>query len=137
MPFQPEILDWSKCEWTVSRDKMRFLTYQGAESMTTTLTEATPGHEPGPHSHIYEQLVIILQGECDFYVDGKCYHLTAGCLMAVPPNIEHNIVATGNVPVLNLDVFTPHRAERIESKIAENEEDSARKQLGLFFTDKR
>ena len=54
--------------------------------MTVTLGKVTPGHIPGPHAHEYEQLVFILQGECDFYVDGKPYRLGPGCVMAVPPD---------------------------------------------------
>jgi quercetin dioxygenase-like cupin family protein len=83
--------------------------------MTVQLGEITPGHQPGPHSHPYEQLVIIWQGECDFYVDGVPYPMSAGCLMTIPPNIEHYIVAKGDVPVLNMDIFHPKRPDRTES----------------------
>lgn len=122
MSFEPKILNWNDCEWTIAREKMRFVTYQ-AENMTTTLTEVIPGHTPGPHSHKYEQLIFILQGECDFYVDGQPHHLTPGCVMTVPGGVEHYIVATGTEPVLNLDVFWPNRPERIESKLAASEEE--------------
>ena len=110
--YEVKVLDWTKCEWTHSRKGMKFVTYQGAQSMTTTLGEVTPGHEPGPHTHKYEQLVFILQGECDFYVGGVPHYMTAGCMMAVPPNVEHYIFAKGTVPVLNLDVFTPKRPDK-------------------------
>lgn len=39
-----------------------------------------------------------------------------GCLVDIPANIEHYIVAKGEVPVLNLDVFAPRRPEREESR---------------------
>jgi len=116
MADEVRVMDWTKCEWTHSRKGIKFVTYQGAQSMTTTLGEVTPGHEPGPHSHTYEQLVIILQGECDFYVDGVPHYMTAGCVMAVPPNLEHYILAKGDVPVLNLDVFTPKRPDRPDAE---------------------
>jgi quercetin dioxygenase-like cupin family protein len=109
---EARVLDWTKCEWTHSRKGIKFVTYQGAQTMTTTLGEVTPGHEPGPHSHVHEQLVFIMQGECDFYVDGVPHYMTAGCIMAVPPNAEHYILAKGTVPVLNLDVFTPKRPDK-------------------------
>jgi len=110
--YEPRVLDWTKCEWTHARKGIKFVTYQGAQSMTTTLGEVTPGHEKGPHSHKYEQLVFILQGECNFWVDGKPYYMTAGCVMAVPPEAEHCIEALGTVPVLNLDVFCPKRPDK-------------------------
>ena len=110
--YKARVLDWTKCEWTHAREGIKFVTYQGAQSMTTTLGEVTPGHAPGPHSHVYEQLVFIMQGECDFYVDGVPHYMTAGCMMAIPPHVEHYIVAKGTVPVLNLDVFTPKRPDK-------------------------
>ena len=129
MAYEPKILNWNDCQWASVRDKMRNMAYQ-ADNMTTTLTEATPGHTPGPHSHKYEQLVFILQGECDFYVDGEPYHLTPGSVMTIPGGVEHYIVATGTVPVLNLDVFYPNRPERIESRPAEKGE--AKANINLF-----
>lgn len=129
MEKTPRVLNWNLCSWTDVREKMRVLSYQG-ENMTATLTEVVPGHVPGPHSHVFEQLVMILQGECDFYVDGNPYHLTPGCIMSIPGGVEHYIVATGTIPVLNLDVFYPNRPERGESIPAENQENAA--QIELF-----
>lgn len=144
MRIQPHILNVNDLDWTYSRAGIKFVTYQGAESMTATLALLTPGHKPGPHTHAYEQLVFILQGECDFYVDSVAYQLTAGSMMAVPPNVEHYIVAKGDKDVINLDVFYPKRPDkpdsvsdsvgaeiyskrdyRIESKVAEKPEDRA------------
>ncbi len=59
------------------------------------IRRAIPGHTPGPHAHKYEQLVFILQGECDFYVDGQPHHLKPGSVMTVPGGIERYIVAIG------------------------------------------
>ncbi|WP_400238513.1 cupin domain-containing protein, partial [Methanomethylophilus alvi] len=98
MSFVPEIMDFNKVEWTNVRDKIRQVCYQGAQSVTCTLGEVTPGHTVGPHEHIYEQLVFIMQGECDFYVDGVPYRLGPGCMMAIPPMVSHYICAVGDVP---------------------------------------
>ena len=35
--------------------------------------------------------------------------------MTIPPNIEHYIVAKGDIPVLNMDIFYPKRPDRVES----------------------
>ena len=47
MAYEPKILNWNDCQWASVRDKMRNMAYQ-ADNMTTTLTEAIPGHTPGP-----------------------------------------------------------------------------------------
>ena len=124
MTYIPNVENFNNYVWADVRDKMRNLVYQG-ENMTATLTEVIPGHVPGPHAHTYEQLVLILQGECDFFVDGIPYHLGPGSIMDIPGNVEHYIVATGNSPVLNLDIFTPRRLDRRESKIAKAPETRA------------
>ena len=153
MAHKAHVLNWNDCEWTHSREKVKFVTYQGAQSMTTTLGLVTPGHTVGPHAHEYEQLVFILQGTCDFYVDGVPNRMTAGCVMAVPPNLEHYIQAIGDEDVLNLDVFSPKRPDkqddesdrvgaenyskrdyRLESSLAATEEEKANFELFKNFT---
>ena len=116
MSFVPEIMDFNKVEWTNVRDKIRQVCYQGAQSVTCTLGEVTPGHTVGPHEHIYEQLVFIMQGECDFYVDGVPYRLGPGCMMAIPPMVSHYICAVGDVPVLNMDIFAPKRPDKADAE---------------------
>lgn|GEM_PF-307440 len=144
MSFVPEVMDFNTVEWTNVREKIRQVCYQGADFVTCTLGEVTPGHTVGPHSHKYEQLVFIMQGECDFYVDGVPYRLGPGCMMAIKPNVEHYIKAVGTVPVLNMDIFSPKRPDkpdeesdrigatiaakkdyRLPSKLAESEETCA------------
>ena len=114
MSYIPKVQNWNLCAWVPVRDKMRCITYQG-QNMTATISEVVPGHAPGPHIHEHEQLVIILQGTCDFYVDSVPYALGPGCIMSIPGGVEHYIVATGTEPVLNLDVFYPVREERSDT----------------------
>ena len=56
------------------------------------------------------------QGECDFWVDGVPYAMDAGCFMVVPPNAEHYLEAKGNMFVVDFDIFTPKRTDRVQSK---------------------
>ncbi|ATW24747.1 cupin domain-containing protein [Candidatus Formimonas warabiya] len=133
MALEPKKIDWNKCAWTTLRDKVRYLSFQGSDAVTVTLDEVTPGHVPGSHRHDYEQLIFILQGECDFYVDGVPHHLTAGCLMAIPPNVEHCMVAKGEIPVIDVDIFMPKRiSDRPESRVAEDPSKAVR--FGNLFT---
>lgn len=124
MSYDPNPLNWNKCEWTKIRDKVSMLMYQG-QNITTTLAELVPGHTTNPHKHEYEQLVIILQGECDFYVGETAYPMTAGCLLSIPPNVEHYVVAHGETPLLNLDIFWPKRPDRKQSVETDCREEQA------------
>ena len=41
------------------------------------------------HSHEYMQLYYVLRGECYHLVEKGSYHMTQGCVLMVPPNVEH------------------------------------------------
>ena len=81
------------------------------DGATVSLNRLQPGHEPRPHDHPHEQIVYILGGQIDFHVGETVTRLGAGGLLVVPPNARHWGVVVGDEPVLNLDVFTPKRAE--------------------------
>jgi quercetin dioxygenase-like cupin family protein len=105
-------VDWNKMEWQKVRDGVERKVFAG-EGATLSLNRLWPGHEPRPHSHPNEQIVYIMQGQVDFHVGGEVKRLAAGGLLVVPPNVTHHAVVVGNEPVLNLDVFTPKRAEYV------------------------
>lgn len=108
--------NWAEMDWEPIREKMRKKVVN-PEGCTLQIAEIEKGHTPGPHKHIYEQVAIILAGECDFYIDGKAYHMIPGSILVIPPNAEHYIIATSDETVVNLDVFTPVRPEYKQSPI--------------------
>jgi quercetin dioxygenase-like cupin family protein len=81
-------IDWNAQPWERVREGVERKAFSG-EGATVSLNRLQPGHEPRPHNHPNEQIVYIL----------------------VPPNAQHWGVVVGDEPVLNLDVFTPKRAE--------------------------
>lgn len=105
--------NWDDMEWEVVREGVRRKAFTG-EGATIALNELEPKHEPRPHNHKFEQIVYILQGTCDFHVDDKVYPLKEGGVLVIPPNVVHYTVVTSEVPVLNLDVFTPKREEYVK-----------------------
>lgn len=105
--------NFNDMEWEVVREGVKRKAYTG-EGATIAMNELQPGHTPKPHSHPHEQIVYIVQGEGDFTVEGEVYHLKEGGLMVIPPNVEHFIQVTSDIPVLNLDIFTPKRAEYVK-----------------------
>ncbi len=103
-------VDWSKIEWQKVRDGVDRKAFSG-EGATLALHRLKPGHEPRPHAHPYEQIVYIMQGQVDFHVGEATIRLGPGGLLTVPPNVTHWAEVVGQEEVLNLDVFTPRRAE--------------------------
>jgi quercetin dioxygenase-like cupin family protein len=105
--------NWSRIPWEQVRPGVKRKVFTG-EGATLSLNAIDPGHDPKPHSHMHEQIVYIIEGDCDFHVGDAVHRLLAGGLLCVPPDVEHYIVVTGDKPVVNLDVFTPKRADYVK-----------------------
>lgn len=103
-------VDWEAMPWEPVREGVARKAFSG-EGATLSLNRLMPGHEPRPHSHPHEQIVYILAGLIEFHVGDQVKRLGPGGLMAIPGNVTHWGVVIGDEPVLNLDVFTPRRAE--------------------------
>ncbi len=84
--------------------------FSGEKSMMV-LNEIQPFAKTDIHSHPHEQIVYIVEGNCDFYYDKEVFPMGPGDLVVVPPNVPHTVKVKGDKPVLNLDVFTPIRED--------------------------
>ncbi|MBP1995393.1 cupin domain-containing protein [Paenibacillus eucommiae] len=105
-----KVANWTAMEEVFVREGVTRKGFTG-EGATLALHTLQPGHEPKPHSHAYEQIVYILSGKVKFHIEDNFTILEEGGLLVVPPNVMHYAEVLGDEPVLNLDVFTPKRAE--------------------------
>ncbi len=110
-----ETVNWEQMEWEVVRPGVKRKVFHG-EGCTMVLNQLDPGHDPKPHFHVHEQIVYILQGHVDFTVGKRLFKLTAGNVLAIPPNAEHFARVTGKEPCINLDVFVPKREDYVQSR---------------------
>lgn len=108
--------NWNESKWEFVRPGIeRVVLAMTAEGSSVTIGKIEEGHETKPHTHPNEQVAIVLQGTCDYYVDGKPVRMKPGSWVVVPPNVEHYIHVFNTLePVLNLDIFTPNRPEYTE-----------------------
>ncbi|RKS85434.1 cupin domain-containing protein [Sphingosinicella microcystinivorans] len=104
------LANFEDMDWFDVRDGVRRKAFSG-DGATIAMHELLPGHEPRPHDHPYEQIVYVAEGEMDFHVGGKVHRLTKGGLLVIPPNVRHHGVVVGDRPAINIDIFTPRRAE--------------------------
>lgn len=81
----------------------------GQESMISFLT-MEKGSYFAPHRHVQEQIMIMLDGECDEIIEGKLYHVKKGDVIILPSNIEHGAYI-GNQDVHVIDVFGSVRSD--------------------------
>ena len=75
------------------------------------MNECHPGMDINPHSHDFEQLVYILQGRVRFHLGDEAHELGPGSMLVVPAGVRHYMEILGDEVVLNLDVFSPPRAD--------------------------
>jgi quercetin dioxygenase-like cupin family protein len=103
-------IDWNEIPWERVRDGVERKAFSG-DGATVALNRLMPGNEPRPHAHPHEQIAYIVSGTMDFHIEDTVHRMGPGSLLVVPPNAQHWGVVVGDEPVLNLDVFTPKRAE--------------------------
>lgn len=67
---------------------------------------AEPGAETNFHEQPWEQVVHVVGGTADFYVDGETVSIAEGDVFFIPPSVEHEFRPTDDQPV-DLGVVWP------------------------------
>jgi quercetin dioxygenase-like cupin family protein len=106
----PPVIKWDDIPWEFMREGVE-RKLQSSKNATVQLTRLMPGHEPRPHSHPNEQIAYILAGQIDFFVNDEVRRVGPGEMLIIPPDARHWGEVVGDVPVLNLDIFTPRRED--------------------------
>ena len=98
-----------------------FRPVQGEKAMTNCVT-FEPGAEAPRHVHEEEQIVIVLEGELVFDLDGDVRTLRKGDVAVIPSWVPHGAWTTDS-HCLEVDVFSPPRQSLL--KLAAAQEDVA------------
>jgi quercetin dioxygenase-like cupin family protein len=107
---EPQLYNWSDVPRELVRRGIERCGI-GGENVLCQFGWIEPGAALRPHQHDFEQVVMILEGECIYHVGGVPHACTRGSVIRVPPHTEHYIEVTGAQTVLNLDVFAPVRED--------------------------
>ncbi len=86
---------------------LEFRPVLGERTMTNFVTFA-PHTEAPVHVHEEEQIVIVLDGEFEFDLDGDVRTMRPGDVAVVPPWVPHG-ARTKDSPCYEVDVFNPPR----------------------------
>jgi quercetin dioxygenase-like cupin family protein len=81
------------------------------EHFMSVMNWLTPGMDLSPHSHTFEQVVIILQGRVRFHVGDEVFETGPGGAIRIPAGVMHYAEPIGDEVVLNLDIFAPARSD--------------------------
>jgi len=77
------------------------------DSSTLAYWEIKKGSRLPEHSHLHEQITLILDGELEMVIGGEKYLLTAGATHAIPSQVPHSAFAVTDCKVI--DSFAPAR----------------------------
>ena len=84
-----------------------------AERITVTFVTLAPSICAAVHHHENEQIMIVVNGECDFILEGKLYPMKEGDVIIVPSNIEHGAYSSDKGCQI-MDIFSPPRQDFVE-----------------------
>ena len=100
--------NWNELPKESPRQGIERVGFRGDNAMVV-LNWLSPGMTPRPHSHPFEQLVLILQGRVHVHVGDEVVDCGPGSMVRVPPDVMHWAEPVGDEVCLNLDVFSPVR----------------------------
>jgi quercetin dioxygenase-like cupin family protein len=95
----------------LSEGTMMRSAFRGDDSLTVFNFVAAKMPRAEPHSHPFDQLVLIVSGRLILEIDGKTMECGPGTITRVPANAKHTGWAVGREPVLNIDIFSPARED--------------------------
>ena len=116
----PAISDFADCEIETTRDRQFRVVFgpgRGCPAATSFVGEIPPGRAPA-HSHPYDEVVLILQGEGIAHIGGAEHPLSAGTCAHLPPGLVHCLENTGPSMMRVLGVF--HPADSPAAKLEEH-----------------
>ena len=72
------------------------------------------------HTHVHEQITVVVQGAADFFVEGTRRTAKAGDVLVFPSGIQHGATMLGEDVVL-IDIFTPVREDFLAARDADGQ----------------
>lgn len=104
------VFRWDDLPEEVARPGVRRKSYATDQCMLVMNT-LDPDMQLNPHVHEdFDQLAYIVDGHCNYYIDGEPHEMFGGSMLLVPAGSPHYIEPLDG-PCLNLDIFTPPRAD--------------------------
>ena len=78
----------------------------GCTELTQFLGIIAPGRAPD-HSHVYDEVIYLLEGEGTLHIDDSHEPVAAGTCIHLPPLLEHSLENSGDGPMRVVATFHP------------------------------
>ena len=80
--------NWDNLDKEAVREGIERVGFRGEDTLLV-MNWMQPGMEPGPHSHPFEQIAVIIQGTVRFHVGDEVYDAGPGSMIRIPPDVVH------------------------------------------------
>ena len=87
-----------------------FQGYQyGDTNVSFIIVEAQPGEGVKLHSHPYEEVFIVQEGQATYTVGNNTMQVRAGQIVIAPPHVPHKFVNSGTTMLRQVDIHVSPR----------------------------
>lgn len=100
----PQVYNIDEIPTFDTREGVESRAFRGVDTLVG-IASLYPEMERKPHRHPWEQVVCILEGECNFHVDDEVVSVSKGDMFVIPPDVEHCAETTSDEPCLNMDIW--------------------------------
>ena len=63
------------------------------------------------HTHPHEQMIYVVSGECEAFIEGQRFPMKAEDIALVPGDALHQVINTQDKELIILDIFSPIRED--------------------------
>jgi quercetin dioxygenase-like cupin family protein len=107
-------LDWSAIPVESIAEGITRQMFTGDRLMVCRLTLAARTVTP-IHTHVHEQMTLVVRGRADFFVEGQKRTAQAGDVLLFPSGIQHGATMLEEEVEL-IDIFSPPREDFLRAK---------------------
>jgi mannose-6-phosphate isomerase-like protein (cupin superfamily) len=83
--------------------------HYGNTNVSFIIVEARPGEGVKLHSHPYEEVFIVQEGQATYTVGNTSMEVTAGQIVIAPPEVPHKFVNSGTTTLRQVDIHVSPR----------------------------
>jgi quercetin dioxygenase-like cupin family protein len=92
---------------------------EGAENFAMRYYQVGPGGNSRRENHPYDHGILILHGEGEVLLDNEKHSISQGDVVYIPPNMEHQLINHGPIPMGFLCIIPAKRVKQGEIVWAE------------------
>jgi len=105
----------AKDDLPCSKIAHKFEGYQyGEVNVSFFLVDCLPGSGAGLHTHPYEEVFVVQEGEATFTVGDAKIEATGGQIVVVPAGVPHKFVNSGTGALRQLDIHPSGRIRQVD-----------------------